>query len=128
MKQESIKTLKAYKIPYSFLTGGIWYKVEKVYKRNRTKEEIVANFHACGMSCVSLMSGDTRENVRTNESKASAGGRAIFVCPVASSLSKLKGIDEFSGDYIALENGNLRDRILAFYAQDFFKACDYCQD
>ncbi|WP_370522517.1 hypothetical protein [Helicobacter winghamensis] len=50
------------------------------------------------------------------------------MCPVASSLSKLKGIDEFSGDYIALENGNLRDRILAFYAQDFFKACDYCQD
>ncbi len=127
-KAKKFRKVSIFDYSASFLTGGIWYKVEKVYKRNRTKEEIVANFHACGMSCVSLMSGDTRENVRTNESKASAGRRAIFVCPVASSLSKLKGIDEFSGDYIALENGNLRDRILAFYAQDFFKACDYCQD
>ncbi|WP_370522516.1 hypothetical protein [Helicobacter winghamensis] len=79
LKQESIfKTLKAYKIPYSFLSGGIWYKVEKIYKRNRTKEEIVANFHACGMPCVSLMSGDTREQVRTNESKSSVGGGGYF--------------------------------------------------
>ncbi|WP_236035810.1 radical SAM protein [Helicobacter turcicus] len=75
LKQESIfKSLKAYKIPYSFLTGGIWYKVEKIYKRNRTKEGIIANFHACGMSCVSLMSGD----VRKNQSKVKAGGGGYF--------------------------------------------------
>lgn len=119
LKQESIfKALKAYKIPYSFNSGGIWYKVEKIYKRNRTKEGIIANFQACGMPCVSLMSGD--EHL--------AGFGAVFVCPIASSLSKLKGVEEFSGDYIALEQGDLRHRILSFYAQDFFKACDYCQD
>lgn len=43
-------------------------------------------------------------------------------------LSKLKGIEEFSGDYITLEKGDLRGKILSFYAQDYFKACDYCQD
>ena len=43
-------------------------------------------------------------------------------------MSKLRGVDEFDGDYILLEKGDLRDRIFSFYAQDFFKACDYCQD
>ena len=43
-------------------------------------------------------------------------------------LSKLKGIEEFSGDYITLEKGDLRGKILSFYAQNYFKACDYCQD
>lgn len=29
---------------------------------------------------------------------------AIFVCPVSSSLSRLKGLEEFSGDFINLED------------------------
>ena len=122
LKQENIfKALRTYGINYSFLTGGIWYKVEKIYKRNRTKEEMISNFHACQMPCVSLMSGDVGKNQEREIGK-------IFVCPIASSLSKLRGVDEFDGDYILLEKGDLRDRIFSFYAQDFFKACDYCQD
>ena len=122
LQQETLfKKLKEYGIDYSFLTGGIWYKVEKIYKRNRTKEGVIKNFLACQMPCVSLMSGDRGKD------EARENGH-IFVCPIASSLSKLKGIEEFSGDYITLEKGDLRDKILNFYAQDFFKACDYCQD
>ena len=122
LQQETLfKKLKEYGIDYSFLTGGIWYKVEKIYKRNRTKEGVIKNFLACQMPCVSLMSGDRGKD------EARENGH-ICVCPIASSLSKLKGIEEFSGDYITLEKGDLRDKILNFYAQDFFKACDYCQD
>ena len=122
LQQETLfKKLKEYGIDYSFLTGGIWYKVEKIYKRNRTKEGVIKNFLACQMPCVSLMSGDRGKD------EARENGH-MFVCPIASSLSKLKGIEEFSGDYITLEKGDLRDKILNFYAQDFFKACDYCQD
>lgn len=122
LQQEILfKKLKEYGINYSFLTGGIWYRVEKIYKRNRTQENVIKNFLACQMPCVSLMSGDKgKDEMRENGH--------IFVCPIASSLSKLKGIEEFSGDYITLEKGDLRGKILSFYAQDYFKACDYCQD
>ena len=96
LQQEALfKKLKEYGIDYSFLTGGIWYKVEKIYKRNRTKEGVIKNFLACQMPCVSLMSGDRGKD------EARENGH-IFVCPIASSLSKLKGIEEFSGDYISL--------------------------
>lgn len=52
----------------------------------------------------------------------------IFICPVASSLSRLKGLGEFSGDFISLDSGLTKKKIWDFYAQDFFKACDYCHD
>lgn len=51
---------------------------------------------------------------------------AIFVCPVASSLSRLKGLEEFRGDFIDLDDK--KERFFNFYAQDFFKVCDYCHD
>lgn len=122
LQQEILfKKLKEYGISYSFLTSGVWHRVEKIYKRNRTKEGVIKNFLACQMPCVSLMSGDKgKDEMRENGH--------IFVCPIASSLSKLKGIEEFSGDYITLEKGDLRGKILSFYAQDYFKTCDYCQD
>ena len=52
----------------------------------------------------------------------------IFICPIASSLSRLKGNDEFCGDFIELDSTITKQKILDFYAQDFFKACDYCHD
>ncbi|MGX2972326.1 hypothetical protein [Helicobacter sp. T3_23-1059] len=52
--------------------------------------------------------------------------RRFFICPVASSLSRLKGLDEFSGDFISLDSRLTKHRFCEFYAQDFFKACDYC--
>lgn len=52
----------------------------------------------------------------------------IFICPIASSLSRLKGTDEFRGDFIELDSTLTKQKILDFYAQDFFKACDYCHD
>ncbi|WP_234194122.1 hypothetical protein [Campylobacter novaezeelandiae] len=57
LKQESIfKKLKENKIAYSFNTTDTWYDIEKIYKRNRTKEDIIKNYYACMMPCVSLMS------------------------------------------------------------------------
>lgn len=45
---------------------------------------------------------------------------------MASSLSRLNGLEEFEGDFINLEDE--KQRFLDFYVQDFFKACDYCHD
>lgn len=52
----------------------------------------------------------------------------IFICPVASSLSRLKGLGEFNGDFISLDSNISKKKFWDFYAQDFFKACDYCHD
>ncbi len=52
----------------------------------------------------------------------------IFICPVASSLSRLKGLGEFSGDFISLDSNLTKQKFWDFYAQDFYKACDYCHD
>lgn len=120
LKQTSIfKNFKKYGIPYSFLDGQTWNKLDKIYKRNRSKEEIIANYHACRTKCVSLI-GAGGGNLSTPKS-------AMFVCAAASSLSKLKSLEEFQGDYVDIENDNPK-RFLEFYAQDFFKCCDYCPD
>lgn len=65
LKQESIfKKLKENKIAYSFNTTDTWYDIEKIYKRNRTKEDIIKNYYACMMPCVSLMSAQGISNGR----------------------------------------------------------------
>lgn len=63
-------------------------------------------------------------------SKASAQSSVgeIFICPIASSLSRLKGLEEFSGDFVSLDSACDKYEILNFYAKEFFKACDYCHD
>lgn len=52
----------------------------------------------------------------------------IFICPIASSLSRLRGLEEFKGDFIELDSELTKDKVLDFYTQDFYKACDYCHD
>lgn len=52
----------------------------------------------------------------------------IFICPIASSLSRLRGLDEFAGDFISLDETCDKYAITHFYMQDFFKACDFCHD
>lgn len=47
---------------------------------------------------------------------------------MASSLSRLRGLDEFEGDFVQLDSSLTKEKILAFYNQEFFKACDYCHD
>lgn len=84
LKQDSIiKKLKENNIAYSYNTIGYWYDIDKIYKRGRSKEEIIKNYHNCRMSCVSLMSQEGLKDI----SLAPKG--AIFVCPIASSLSRL---------------------------------------
>lgn len=58
----------------------------------------------------------------------SYGDGQVFICPIASSLSRLRGLDEFCGDFLVLDSTLTKQKILDFYAQDFFKACDYCHD
>ena len=70
---------------------------------------------------------ETLENSReSRESRESKG--QVFICPIASSLSRLKGLDEFSGDFLQLDSTISKDKILAFYKQEFFSVCDYCRD
>ncbi|STP06980.1 glycosyltransferase [Helicobacter fennelliae] len=52
----------------------------------------------------------------------------IFICPIASSLSRLKGLAAFEGDFVELDSTLSREKILRFYAQEFFEACDYCHN
>ncbi|MDY3113418.1 MAG: 4Fe-4S cluster-binding domain-containing protein [Helicobacter sp.] len=109
LKQDSIfKNLKKHKIPYNFLTGGSWFSVGHIFKRNRSKDEIIKNFRACGMQCVSLMSGECiskadiiKHDIRKDKEAQKEANRlapngALFVCPVASSLSRLRGLEEFA--------------------------------
>ncbi len=136
--QEIIHSLKHYDIVYSTLfniktdASRKWFDFGKVYKRGRDKAGIIKNFDACRMSCVSLMTSEglKLDSNATDSTIAPAniapkGG--AFLCPRASSLSRLRGLDEFIGDFINIANDS-KDRILAFYAQDFYKVCDYCQD
>lgn len=117
--REITQKLKSIGVRYAINTGDSWYDVGKIYKRNRTQEELQKNFRSCGMECVSLISA-IKEN-----SKIPKG--AIFVCPVGSSLSQLRGTDEFQGDFIDLSKSSSKD-FFEFYVKDFFLACDYCQD
>lgn len=126
LKQESIlKKLKENKIPYSLDSNkenSTWFDPEKIYKRERSKEEIIKNYHHCKMPCMSLMTSEG-ENLKGKEL---APNGAIFVCPISSSLTRLKGLDEFAGDFINLDDD--KERFFEFYIQDFYKACDYCRD
>lgn len=121
LKQESIlKKLRENNIAFSYNTTDHWYDIDRIYKRNRNKEDIIKNYLNCQMPCVSLMTSQGLEN------KSLAPNGAIFVCPISSSLSRLKGLDEFNGDFINLDDD--RERILEFYTQNFYKSCDYCRD
>lgn len=67
--------------------------------------------------------GDSSNKSDENKSKGQ-----VFICPIASSLSRLKGLDEFRGDFLELDSNLNKGKILAFYKQDFFSVCDYCRD
>lgn len=41
-------------------------------------------------------------------------------------MSRLKGLEEFNGDFLNLEDS--KERFFEFYSQDFYKSCDYCRD
>lgn len=124
LKQESIlKKLKENKIPFSMDSSGensTWSDPEKIYKRGRNKEDIIKNYRNCQMPCVSLM---TSEGLKD---KSLAPNGAVFTCPISSSLSRLKGLEEFEGDFVNLDDD--KERFFEFYAQDFYKSCDYCRD
>ncbi|OCX42952.1 radical SAM protein [Campylobacter ornithocola] len=121
LKQESILSkLKQNNIAFSYNTIDYWYDIDKIYKRGRSKEDIIKNYYNCQMSCVSLMTSEGLEN------KQLAPKGAVFVCPISSSLSRLKGLEEFDGDFLNLEDS--KERFFEFYSQDFYKSCDYCRD
>ena len=140
LKQDTlINQLKTNNIPHCILwtdKDSAWFNPGKIYKRNRTKDDIIRNFRACMMPCVSLMSNEGIRNekdidnsiVKDSSKSNLAPSGALFICPIASSLSRLRGLEEFQGDFIDLSASNLRERIIEFYGQDFFKACDYCHD
>ena len=119
-----IAALEERKIAWKFAVStvrGQWVNPGKRYKRGRSKEDVVKNFRACMMDCVSVMSGEGLQDAQP----APLG--AAFVCPVASALSRLKGLAEFEGDFIDFARAT-KARVIDFYAQDYFKACDYCRD
>lgn len=79
--EEIIASLKAYNISHSMLFGdndAKWINPQGVYKRNRTKLDIIKNFKSCLMPCVSVMSNDGIMNsaklARQYVSKLQIGG------------------------------------------------------
>lgn len=63
LKQESILSkLKKNNIEFSYNTIDYWYDIDKIYKRGRSKEDIIKNYYNCQMPCVSLMTSDGLEN------------------------------------------------------------------
>lgn len=116
---EITNTLKQNKIKCFVLNSGgqSWFDTGKIYKRHRVKKDIVNNFITCGMYCVSYIGSQSG-----NEN----GG--IFICPKASSMSKIFGLEKFNGDYIDLGSPTLKQDFRNFYIKDFFECCDYCHD
>lgn len=116
-QDEIITALQAHNIKYTINKfASSWKDMGQIYKRNRDESEIRRNFLACKMPCVSLLCHDSAKPSRAT----------ISVCPIASALTKLRGAEEFAGDFVDVDSGDLRRKIVAFYAQDFFKSCDYC--
>ncbi|WP_158655932.1 MULTISPECIES: radical SAM protein [unclassified Helicobacter] len=118
LKQQAImKSLVNFDINHIVLkSADVWREIGGIYKRNRPTEEIRRNYLACKMPCVSLLCQD-----KEKDSEA-----IISICPIASALVKLKGAKEFEGDFVRAYSPNFKNDILRFYAQDFYKACDYC--
>ena len=59
--EQIIATLKAHNIGYYVIWQGAnarWWDPEKIYKRGRSKEDIIKNFKSCLMGCVSVMSNE----------------------------------------------------------------------
>lgn len=133
--KEIIALLEEYNIPYNMIFEDeplkSWWDFGKIYKRNRDKEGNIKNFRACSqfMVCYSVMSNECldKNGGGQNETNTESNGQ-IFICPVASSLSRLRGLREFEGDFVQLDTTLSKDKILSFYNQEFFKACDYCHD
>lgn len=131
--KEIIHTFKTHNIPYEMIwqeKEARWNQPDKIYKRGRNKEGIIKNFKSCLMPCVSVMSNENLPESKTGGGithRLNSKGQ-IFICPIASSLSRLKGLDEFEGDFVELDSTLNKEKILNFYAQDCFKACDYCRN
>ena len=130
LRQESViaaleKRGIAYELHLS-AENSAWWDSGRIYKRGRPKEDVIKNYRACLANyvypkCTSVMSSEGAKDANL----APAG--AAFICAVASSLSRLKGLKEFEGDFIDLATAS-KERVIEFYAQDCFKACDYCQN
>ena len=60
--EKIIESLKAYNIPHSMLwqdSKAEWINPQGIYKRNRSKLDIIKNFKSCLMPCVSVMSNES---------------------------------------------------------------------
>ncbi len=80
------------------------------------------------VDCHAAAHAVSRNDSKNADSNTAKSVGEIFICPIASSLSRLKGLEEFRGDFVSLDHACDKYTILAFYAQEFFKACDYCHD
>ena len=59
--EQIASVLKAHNIPYKIIwqdENSAWNDPKKIYKRGRNKENIIKNFKACLMPCVSVMSNE----------------------------------------------------------------------
>ncbi len=130
LRQEAIlASLKKHNIAYLIAYSGEqnpWFDMGRIYKRGRSKEDIVRNYRACleNYGCPNYNNVISSEGVK-DASLAPAG--AAFICPPASALARLKGFAEFQGDFIDFATAT-KGRVIEFYAQDYFKACDYCHN
>ena len=64
-QKEIICALDSRKIAHNFVfdkNGDKWIAPGKIYKRNRTKTDIIRNFKSCLMPCVSVMSNESNAN------------------------------------------------------------------
>lgn len=141
-KNELLRIFNECKIPCHVLwqsENDAWFDPGAIYKRGRDREGIVRNFRSCLMPCVSVMSNEFNpqnanlqgyfgKNSTQSVNLTPNSKGQVFICPIASSLSRLRGLGEFEGDFLELDDTLSKQKILDFYAQDFFKACDYCRD
>lgn len=105
--------------------------LERIWGGGRDNPSVRDNMSESHLTSNTTKSTESTPTNGITESSKSPQDEAIghiFICPVASSLSRLKGLEEFEGDFITLDSHTSKADFRRFYTQEYFKACDYCHD
>lgn len=103
------KKLKDYNI-YYFVSNYEWFECGKIYKRERTKNELIETYKNCFQSpCLSFFDGK------------------IYNCTRAAAIARLTTFDFDKDEIIDIRNNKQKNTNLKnFYSRDFYTFCSYC--
>ncbi len=103
--------LKTYNI-YYFVSNYPWFECGKIYKRDKSKEELVKSYKNCFQSsCLSFFDGK------------------MYTCTRAAAVNRLTSF-EFEPDSIVeiRKNKTSKEKIRKFYTKEYHNVCCFCAE